>query len=173
MGLGTGQKTAKVDGLIVKPWFTLKNGSQKRTWNRHLHHKNGSLNWTTKCLSGQINTTLHCPLQWSSGSLNTQVAILYEGCKCVRATVCTNGFPQGPASWVGMMASIVCLDNVTTIYITTAIYRGLGGGNGHRREWVAGWGVMEINCSSRVPSGDIIILEKWIKNWVSKFKLNL
>ena len=74
-GLRTGQKTAKLDGLIVKPWFPFKSGSQKWTQNLHLHYKNGSQNQTTKCLSDQINTTLHCPLLWSSSS---EVSLLVQ-----------------------------------------------------------------------------------------------
>ena len=67
-GLRTGQKTAKADSLILKPWFTLKSGSLKRTQNLHLHYKKGSLNRTRKCLTCQISTTLHCPLQCSEVS---------------------------------------------------------------------------------------------------------
>ena len=52
----------------MKPWFLFKSGSQKRTRNLQLYCKSGSLNGTKKCLSGQINTTLHCPLLWLSGS---------------------------------------------------------------------------------------------------------
>ena len=59
MGLRTRQKNAEAAGLIMKSWFTFKSGSQKRKRNLHLLYKTGSQNWTRKCLSGQINTTLH------------------------------------------------------------------------------------------------------------------
>ena len=45
-GLRSRQKTLKADGLIIKPWFTFKSGSQKQTWNLFSHYKKRSQNRT-------------------------------------------------------------------------------------------------------------------------------
>ena len=73
----------------MKPWFAFKIGSQKGTRNVHLHYKTGLKNRTKKCSSGQINTTLQCPLLWSSGLESSPLHLMCFRSRLVRKKVCT------------------------------------------------------------------------------------